>query len=84
MELIGVKLKSNKEREPERKEARGADQTDSQRGTRETMMVALWIAIAAIIAFLKVLASNGRTKSERARPKDEQEICFVSLCKFQD
>ena len=41
MELVGIKLKSNKEREPERKKARGADRTDSRRETRETMMVTM-------------------------------------------
>ena len=76
MKLVGVKLKLNKESEPERKEARGVDRTDLRYGTQETIMSTTWIAIVAIITFLKVLASNGRKKNERARPKDERGDCL--------
>jgi hypothetical protein len=75
MELIGVKQKTNKDRELERKEARGADRTDSLFGTQETMM-ATWITLVAFITFLMALASNGRKKIERARPKDERGDCL--------
>ena len=76
MELVGVKLKSNKEREAERNEARGADRTDSRRETRETMMATILMATMALIGILAALASNGRKKNERARPKDERENCL--------
>ena len=56
MELVGVKVKSNKERKPERKEARGADRTDSRRGTRETMMATMLMVIVAFIGLLEALA----------------------------
>ena len=77
MELVGVKLKSNEESEPERKEARGANRTDSRRGTQETMMATIVMATMALIGLLAALASNGRKKNERARPK-------VSSCKFEN
>ena len=51
MELVGVKLKSNKERERERK-TRGADQMDSQRGTQDIMMATMLMAIVAFIDLL--------------------------------
>ena len=76
MELVGVKLKSNKEREAERNEARGADRTDSRRETRETMMATILMATMALIGILAALASNGRKKNERARPKDERGDCL--------
>jgi hypothetical protein len=72
MELVGIKQKSKMKSELERKEARGADRTDSRFGTRETMMAATWIALVAFIAFLMALASNDGKKIERARPKDER------------
>ena len=71
MELVGVKLKSIKEREAERNEARGADQTNSRRGTRETMMATIFMATMALIGLLAALSTNGR-KKKRARPKDER------------
>ena len=76
MELVGVKLKSNKEREAERNEARGADRTDSRRETHETMMATILMATMALIGILATLALNGRKKSERARPKDERGDCL--------
>ena len=76
MELVGVKLKSNKEREAERNEARGADRTDSRRETHETMMATILMATMALIGILAALASNGRKKNERARPKDERGDCL--------
>ena len=83
MELVGVKLRSNKESEPKTKEARGADPMESQRGTRETIMVTTWIAIVAIIAFLKVLASNDRKKNGYARLKDEREDFLSCRANFK-
>ena len=71
MELAGVKPKSSKEREAERNEARGADPTDLLRITRETKMATIVMATMALIGLLAALASNGRKKNERARPKDE-------------
>ena len=79
MELVGVKVKSNEEREPKRKEARGADQTYSRRGTQETIMTTMLMAIMAFIGLLEALASNGRKKNERARPKDKRVDC-LSRC----
>ena len=76
MELVGVKLKSNKERKAERNEARGADRTDSRRGTRETMMATILMATMVLIGILAALVSNGRKKNERARPKDERGDCL--------
>jgi hypothetical protein len=64
------------ESEVERKEARGADRTDSRFGTRDTMMTARWIALVGFVTFLKALASNGGKKIERARPKDERGDCL--------
>ena len=76
MELVGAKLKSNKEREAERNEARGADRTDSRRETRKTMMATILMATMALIGILAALASNGRKKNEHARPKDERGDCL--------
>ena len=76
MELVGVKLKSNKEREAERNEARGADRTDSRRETHETMMATILMATMALIGILAALASNFRKKNERVRPKDERGDCL--------
>ena len=72
MELVSVKLKSYKERKPERKEARGADQTNSRRGMPEIMIAVALIAIVTFIAFLKVLVSNGGQDNEPVRPKDNR------------
>ena len=47
------------------------------------MMVALWIAITVIIAFLKVLTSNGRTNNECSSPKDEREDCLSRPANFK-
>ena len=69
-------MKSNKEREAERNKARGADRTDSRRGTRKTMMATILMATMALIDILTALASNGRKKNERARPKDERGDCL--------
>jgi len=76
MDLVGVKVKSNEERKPERKEARGANRTDSRRGTQETMMATMVMATMALIGLITALASIGRKKNERTRPKDEQEDCM--------
>ena len=83
MELAGVKLKSNKEREAERNEARGADRTDLRRGTREMMLAATWMVVMAFVAFLKVLALNGGKKNERATPKDERGGCLSCRANFK-
>ena len=83
MELVGIILKSNEEREPERKEARGADWIDSRSGTQTTMTITFWNTTATIIAFLKVLASNDRKKNERAGPKDEREDCLSCRANFK-
>ena len=76
MILVGVKLKSNKERKPERKEARGADRTDLRHGTCGMIMATMVIATMAFIGLLEALASNSRKKNERARPKDERGDCL--------
>ena len=76
MDLVGVKVKSNEVRKPESKEARGVNRTDSRRGTQETMMTAILMAIMAFIGLLEALASSDRKKNERTRPKDERGDCL--------
>ena len=76
MEMIGIKVKSNEERELEREEVTRADQTHFQYGTQETMMATMLMAIMTFIGFLKALTLNGRKKNECGRPKDEQWDCL--------
>ena len=76
MELIGVKVKSNEERKPERKEVRGADRTDLRRRTQEMMSATMLMAMMAFIGILAALVLNGRKKNERARPKDKRGDCL--------
>ena len=85
MDLVSVKMKSNEERKPERKKERGVDRPDLRRGMRETIMGTIFMASMVFIGLLEALASNGRKKNERTRPKDDQEDC-LSRCanlKFQ-
>ena len=80
MRLVGDEQVSNYERrEPERKEGRGADRTDSRFERRETMMAATWIAMVAFTEFLNASASHYGKRNERVRPKKEQVDC-VSRC----
>ena len=47
-----------------------------QRRTQEMMMAAKWMAIMAMIAFLKASTSNGGKKDGHPTLKDEQEDCL--------
>ena len=76
MELVGVKVKSNKERKPKRKEARGAEQTDLRHGTQETTRATMLMEMMAFIGTLEALSSNERKKNERARLNDERGDCL--------
>ena len=78
MELAGVKLKPDKEREPERKEARGADRTDSRCGSQETIKATMMMATMAFVGILEALASKGRkSMNTRGRMTSEGSVCFV-------
>ena len=83
MELVGVKLKSNKQREPKRKEERVADRMDSRRGTREKMIATTLMKIVTFVALLKALSLNSRKKNERARLEARVRGLFVSSCEFE-
>ena len=79
MELVGVKVESNEERKPERKEAKRANRMDSRHRTRETMIVTMLMKIMAFIGLLEALASDVRKENECARPEDKRGDC-LSRC----